>query len=134
MLTELCGQGEVADLVWEAPPPLACAHEEAYRLATHGYATLDLEMGELHWRDLEAIWSQAWTANCDVLQFMQETGLERFSPLKPQRWVVASFEHHSGPHGVGHPHIHNIVVAPLTTGTVPEGHSGRRVHSKMDHK
>jgi hypothetical protein len=113
VLIGLCGRGEVADLVWEAPPPLADAHEEAYRLATHGYATLDLDSGELHWRELEAIWSQAWSANCDVLRFMQETGLERFSPVKPQRWVVASFEHHSGPHGVDRPHVHNIVVAPL---------------------
>jgi hypothetical protein len=118
VLTGLCGRGEVADLVWEAPPPLADAHEEAYRLATHGYATLDLDSGELHWRELEAIWSQAWSANWVVLQFMQETGLERFSPVKPQRWVIASFEHHSGPHGVERPHVHNIVVTPLTNGAL----------------
>jgi len=33
----------------------------------------------------------------------------------PQRWLVASFEHHCGPHGLPRPHIHNIVVA-LTSG------------------
>ena len=48
---------------------------------------------------------------------MQDAGLTRFSPDKPQRWVIASFEHHSGPHGVPHPHIHNIVITALTTGT-----------------
>jgi hypothetical protein len=39
-----------------------------------------------------------------------------YSPVKPQRWVVASFEHHCGPHGLPHPHVHNIVVTGLTTG------------------
>jgi hypothetical protein len=134
VLTGLGVRGEVADLVWEAPPPLADAHDEAYRLATHGYAASDIDKGELHLRELEAIWSQAWAANWDVLTFMQETGLERFSPVKPQRWVIASFEHHSGPHGVEHPHIHNIVIAALTTSSVPEGQSGRGVHSKVDRK
>jgi hypothetical protein len=133
LLTELYGQREVADLIWEAPPSLSRrTHEEALRLATHGYTTVDLEMGELHWRNLETIWSQAWSANWDVLASMQERGLRRFSAVKPQRWVIASFEHHSGPHGVDLPYIHNIVVAPLTTSAVPEGHSGRGVHSKMD--
>jgi hypothetical protein len=45
---------------------------------------------------------------------MQASGLTRFSHVKPQRWVIASFEHHCGPHGVAHPHIHNIVVPALT--------------------
>lgn len=47
---------------------------------------------------------------------MQNAGLTRFSPEKPQRWVIASFEHHTGAHGVGHPHIHNVVITALTTG------------------
>jgi len=29
--------------------------------------------------------------------------------------VVASFEHHTSPHGLPHPHIHNIAVTSLTT-------------------
>jgi hypothetical protein len=37
-------------------------------------------------------------------------------PVKPQPWVIASAEHHCGPHGLPvAPHIHNIVVA-LTAG------------------
>ena len=51
-----------------------------------------------------------------LVGLLQAAGLTRFSPVKPQRWVIASFEHHCGPHGVAHPHIHNIVVAALTTG------------------
>jgi hypothetical protein len=50
-----------------------------------------------------------------VLEFVQGTGLVRFAPVKPQRWVVASFEHHTSPHGLPRPHIHNIAVASLTT-------------------
>jgi hypothetical protein len=54
--------------------------------------------------------------NYAVLELMQGTGLTRFSPVKPQRWVVASFEHYTSPHGLPHPHIHNIVIGGLTTG------------------
>jgi hypothetical protein len=42
---------------------------------------------------------------------MQNTGLTRFAPVKPQQWVVASFEHHTSPHGLPRPHIHNIVLS-----------------------
>jgi hypothetical protein len=66
------------------------------------------QVAEQHWSDLQAIWSRAWAANCAALEFMQDAGLERFGPVRPQRWVVASFEHHCGPHGIQHPHIHNI--------------------------
>ena len=67
------------------------------------------------WDNLRAIWSQAWSANYAVLEFMQATGLTRFSPVKPQHWVIASFEHHTSPHGLPRPHIHNIVLPSLTT-------------------
>jgi hypothetical protein len=52
------------------------------------------------------------------MELLQASGLTRFSPVKPQRWVIASFEHHCGPHGLLHPHIHNIVIAGLTTGSI----------------
>ncbi len=44
------------------------------------------------------------------LKLLQNAGLTRFSPVKPQRWVVASFEHHCGPHGLPQPHTHNLVI------------------------
>jgi hypothetical protein len=50
-----------------------------------------------------------------VLEFMQGAGLTRFAPVKPQHWVVASFEHHTSPHGLPRPHVHNIVLTSLTT-------------------
>ena len=68
------------------------------------------------WEQVQAVWSHAWSANYEALEFLQDTGLTRFSPVKPQRWVVASFEHHCGPHGLPQPHIHNIVVVALTKG------------------
>ena len=33
-----------------------------------------------------------------------------------KHWVVASFEHHTSPHGLPRPHIHNIAIPSLTTG------------------
>jgi hypothetical protein len=35
--------------------------------------------------------------------------------------VIASFEHHCGPHGLLHPHIHNLVIATLTVGHAETG-------------
>ena len=68
------------------------------------------------WEKVRAVWSHAWSANYAALEFLQDTGLSRFSPVKPQRWLAASFEHHCGPHGLPRPHIHNIVVVALTKG------------------
>jgi hypothetical protein len=56
-----------------------------------------------------------WSANYAAPEFMQGTGLTRFAPVKPQHWVVASFEHHTSPHGLPRPHIHNIALLRLTT-------------------
>ena len=67
-------------------------------------------------QEVQAIWSLAWSANYAALTFLQDAGLSRFSPVRPQRWVAASFEHHRGPHGRPHPHVHNIVITALTTG------------------
>jgi hypothetical protein len=61
--------------------------------------------GEQLWQQMAALWSRAWSTNYQVLELMQKSGLTRFSPVKPQRWVIASFEHHTSPHGLPHPHI-----------------------------
>ena len=74
------------------------------------------------------IWSHAWAANYAVLELIQKAGITKFAAVKPQRWVVASFEHHCGPHGVQLPHVHNVVLTALTTGPSSEqdGCRGRR--------
>ena len=74
----------------------------------------DSERADRLWETLQTIWSHAWSANYAVLEFMQGTGLTQFSPVKPQQWVVASFEHHTSPHGFPCPHIHNIALPSLT--------------------
>jgi hypothetical protein len=109
------GSGEIADLIWEAPDELAAEHAQVFLAAMRAYNAGDSERADRLWENLQAIWSQAWSANYAVLEFMQGTGLTRFSPVKPQRWVVASFEHHTSPHGLPRPHIHNIVLPSLTT-------------------
>jgi hypothetical protein len=45
---------------------------------------------------------------------MRNAGLTRFYPAKPQRWVIASYSHHAGPHGLSAPHVRNIVIRALT--------------------
>jgi hypothetical protein len=109
-----CGRGEIADLLWEAPSEFVAEHEQVHSAAMLAYEMGEIERAERHWRNLGTIWSGAWTANCAALGFMEEAGLSRFSPVKPQRWVVASFEHHCGPHGAPQPHVHNIVITALT--------------------
>ena len=54
---------------------------------------------------MAALWSHAWSTNYQVLELMQKAGLPRFSPAKPQRWVIASIEHHTSPHGLPQPHV-----------------------------
>jgi hypothetical protein len=48
---------------------------------------------------------------------VQHMGVTRFSPVKPQRWVMASSGHHCRPRGVQCPHVRNIVITNLTTGS-----------------
>ena len=116
VLRQLADGSEIADLIWEAPDELAGEHAQVFQAAMRAYSASDSERAEQLWEDLRAIWSHAWSANYAVLELMQGTGLTRFSPVKPQRWVVASFEHHTSPHGLPHPHVHNIVIGGLTTG------------------
>jgi hypothetical protein len=115
-LLQLSAHGEIADLIWEADADLAAEHGQLFQAAIQAYNAGSSERGEQLWQQVRAVWSQAWAANYAALELMQRAGLTRFSPVKPQRWVVASFEHHCGPHGLPEPHIHNIVFPALTTG------------------
>ncbi len=80
------------------------------------YNVGDAERADGLWENLRAIWSRAWSGNYAVLEFMQGTSLTRFAPVKPQHWVVASFEHHTSCRGLPYLHIHNIALASLATG------------------
>lgn len=108
-------EGEIADLIWEAPADFTAEHGQVCRAAIMAYEAGHHVDGERLWQQLQSLWSRAWSANHQALELMQTAGLTRFSPDKPQRWVMASFEHHCGPHGVTYPHIHNIAVPALTT-------------------
>ena len=115
MLREMAARSELADLIWEAPDQFTADHAQVFRDAMHAHLAGDAERADQLWENLQAIWSHAWSANYAVLEFMQGTGLTRFAPVKPQHWVVASFEHHTSPHGLPRPHVHNIVLTSLTT-------------------
>lgn len=118
-LQRLAAQGQIADLTWEAPDDLTAEHGQAFQAAIRAYQAADTERAEQLWAQVQAIWSRAWSANYAALELLQDTGLTRFSPVKPQQWVVASFEHHTSPHGLPRPHIHNVVMTALTTGAQP---------------
>jgi hypothetical protein len=110
---------ELADLIWEAPDEFTAEHAQLFRDAMCAHLAGNSQRAERLWEDLRAIWSHAWSANYAVLEFMQGTGLSRFSPVKPQHWVIASFEHHTSPHGLPRPHVHNIAITSLTTAANP---------------
>jgi hypothetical protein len=114
-LQRLATEGEIADLTWEAPEQLAAEHAQAFRAAIRAHQAGDSERAEHLWENVQAIWSQAWSANYAVLEFFQNMGLTQFAPVKPQHWMAASFEHHTSPHGLPRPHIHNVVLSSLTT-------------------
>ena len=109
-LQHLAAGSEIADLTWEAPDELTADHAQVFQAAMRAHQAGNAELAEQLWEKLEAAWSQAWSANYAALEFMQGTGLTRFAPVKPQHWVVASFEHHTSPHGLPRPHVHNIVL------------------------
>ena len=108
--------GDLADFIWEAPADFTAEHGQLMLSAIRAHQEGELGTGQRFWQQAEDRWSRAWSANHQALGLLQASGLTRFSPDKPQRWVIASFEHHCGPHGVAHPHIHNVVVAALTIG------------------
>ena len=113
-MQQLSAHGEIADLIWEAPADLTAEHGQLFQAAIQAYHAGQREAAGQLWDKVQAVWSRAWAANLAALELMQNAGLTRFSPVKPQRWVVASFEHHCGPHGLPSPHIHNIVFSDLT--------------------
>ena len=115
-LRRLSAHGAIADLIWEPRPELAAEHGRLLQAAIQAAQDGKPNRGEQLWQQVQAIWSLAWSANYAALKFVQDAGLSRFSPVRPQRWVAASFEHHRGPHGRPHPHVHNIVITTLTTG------------------
>ena len=115
MLQRLAAHGEIADLTSETPDDITAGHGEAFQAAIQAYNAADTRRAEQLWEQVQAIWSRAWSLNYAALELLQHTGLTRFSPVKPQQWVVASFEHHTSPHGLPQPHIHNIVITSLTT-------------------
>jgi hypothetical protein len=112
ILRDLCSGQRVADLTWEPPDGLAGGHRREAMRAWHAG---DTSQAERHRAGLQAFWSQMWTANCAALGLLQQAGLERFAPYRPQQWIIASFEHHCSPHAAPRPHIHNIVIPALTT-------------------
>jgi hypothetical protein len=116
VLRRLCAHGEIADLIWQTPDDLAAEHRRAFDAAILAFHAGNTERAERLWQEVETIWSHARAASYSALKLLQHSGITRFAPVKPQRWVVASFEHHCGPHGLPDSHIHNIVVARLTTG------------------
>jgi len=114
-LQRLAAGSEIADLLWETPDELTAEHTQVFQAAMRAHHADEYERAERLWENLGTIWSQAWSANYAALEFMQDRGLTRFSPIKPQHWVVASFEHHTSPHGLPRPHIHNITVDRKST-------------------
>ena len=116
-LQRLSAHGEVADLIWEASAALTAEHGQFSLAAIQAHQAGNYETGERLWQQAHGVWSRAWSANYEALRLFQAAGLTRFAAVKPQRWVIASFEHHCGPHGIAHPHVHNIVMTALTTGT-----------------
>ena len=111
-------QGNLADLTWEPPDDFTAEHASVGLAAIRARQAGDPEEGERLWQQTQALWSRAWSANYNAIELLQASGLSRFSAVKPQRWVIASFEHHCGPHGLPRPHIHNIVIPGLTTGSI----------------
>src|SRR6266568_2762147 len=69
-LRHLAARGEIADLVWEAPDELTAEHGQVFQAAIRAYHAAHSERAEELWDKVRAIWSQAWSANYAVLEFL----------------------------------------------------------------
>ena len=105
MLRRLARQGEIADLTWESPYDLAAEHAQVFQAAITAYQAAEPQRAEKLWEEVRAVWSRAWSANYAALEFLQDAGLSRFSPAKPQRWLAASLRApHQPPRPATTPH------------------------------
>jgi hypothetical protein len=86
-LSRLTADGDIADLIWEAPADLTGEHGQLLLAAIQAYQEGNREPGERLWQRAQILWSQAWSANHETLKLMQAAGLTRFAPAKPQRWT-----------------------------------------------
>ena len=111
-------RGELADLIWEAPPDFTVEHAQLCLAAVTAYQAADHRTAEQLWEQLRSAWSRAWSANHYALWLMQNAGLTRFFPEK-----AAALGHRllRAPHRPARnrppPHP-NIVITTLTTGPV----------------
>jgi hypothetical protein len=92
-LRRLSAHGQIADLIWEPRGELVAEHGQLRQAAIQAAQDGKPKTAEQLWQQVQAIWSVAWSVNYAALKFLQDAGLSRFSPVRPQRWVAASFEH-----------------------------------------
>jgi hypothetical protein len=82
----------IADLTWEAPDELTVRHAQAFQAAMRAYHVGDSERADQQWENFQAIWSQAWSANCVMLELCRawaRPGSRRSSPALGGRLVRA---------------------------------------------
>jgi len=71
--------GYLADFIWEAPADFTAEHGQLSLAAIGAYQEGEFEAGQRFWRQSEALWSRAWSANIQALGLLQAAGLTRFS-------------------------------------------------------
>ena len=76
-LRRLATQGVIAELTWQA----AAGNGQVSQATIAAYHAADQELRE----DVRTLWSHAWLADYAVPEFLQDTGLSRFLPVKPQQ-------------------------------------------------
>src|ERR1700691_406813 len=54
--------GELADLIWEAPPDFTVEHAQLCLAAVTAYQAADHGTAEQLWEQLRSVWSRAWSA------------------------------------------------------------------------
>lgn len=94
------------DFIWTASPDFAAVHGSAFVRALEAY---EAGQGE-DTSAFEALWSVAWAGNWNALEAVQGSGIRSVASRDPHRFLIASYEHHTGPHSLAAPHVHNIVI------------------------
>ena len=82
-LLRLAGQCHIADLIWEASAEFTAEHGQVAMAALQAHLSGSAGEGEQLWQQLAALWTRAWSYNCQVLELRLKSGLTRFSPAGP---------------------------------------------------
>ena len=110
-LQRLAANGDIADLIWEAPADFTAEHGQLCHAAIQAYQVGKRDTGQQLWDQVQALWSQAWSANSRNAHTPADRRPDPFrpgqaaalgnrllrAPLRPARHPAPAYPQHRHP-------------------------------------